>query len=82
MKDQTLQAIDQSVANFLQDYASDEIKRECLKAFVESKEIVKWISEEITGHFIHYSYIVTLHCTYCYFVGDIKGTAPPKNHVI
>ena len=50
MKNQTLQAINQSVTDFLQDLASDERKRDCLKAYVESKEIVKWISEEIKGH--------------------------------
>ena len=55
MKDQTLQAIDQSVVtatNFLQDFASDERKTDCLRAYIESKKIVKWIRKEIEGHFI------------------------------
>ena len=53
MKDLTLQNIDQSVvtaANFLQDFASDERKRDCLRAYVESKKLVKWIRKEIKGH--------------------------------
>ena len=56
MKNQTLQAIDHSVvtaANFLQDFASDERKRDCLRAYVESKKIVNWITKEIKGHLIH-----------------------------
>lgn len=79
MKDQTLQAIDQSVvtaAKFLQDFASDEGKRDCLRAYVKSKKIVKWISEEIKGHFTHtvngvpvcmfiYVYIVHLYIYKC-----------------
>ena len=53
MKDQTLLSIDPSVADFLQDLASDERKRDCLKAYVESKEIVNWIREEIKGHILY-----------------------------
>ena len=61
MKDQTLKAIDQSVvtaAKFLGDFASDEKKRECLKAFAESTKIVKWIRKETRG-----DYIVLCVCT-------------------
>ena len=49
MRDQTLQAIDQSVvtaAEFLQEFASDEKKRECLRAFAECQKIVQWIRKE------------------------------------
>ena len=52
MKDQTLKAIDQSVvtaAQFLGDFASDEKKRECLKAYAESMKIVQWIRKETRG---------------------------------
>ena len=52
MKDQTLKAIDQSVvtaAKFLGDFASDEKKRECLKAYAESTKIVQWIRKETRG---------------------------------
>ena len=38
-------------ANFLQDLANDERKRDCLSAYVESKKFVEWISEEIKGNF-------------------------------
>ena len=52
MKDQTLQAIDESVvtaAKFLEDFANDPKKRECLRAYAESQSIVKWIREETKG---------------------------------
>ena len=37
-------------ANFLQD---DDRKRDCLSAYDESQEFVKWIREEIKGNFKH-----------------------------
>ena len=52
MRDHTLQAIDRSVvtaAKFLQEFASDEKKRECLRAFAECQKIVKWIRKETKG---------------------------------
>lgn len=54
MKDQTLQAIDESVvkaAKFLEDFANDPKKSECLIAYAESQKIVKWIRKETKGHF-------------------------------
>ena len=52
MKDQTLQAIDESVvtaAKFLEDYATDSKKEDCLRAYADSQSIVKWIREETKG---------------------------------
>ena len=52
MKDQTLQAIDESIvtaAKFLEDFANDPKKRECLIAYAESQSIVKWIRKETKG---------------------------------
>lgn len=52
MKGQTLQAIDKGAilaAEFLKEYTSDKKKRECLTAFAECKEIVKWIRNETKG---------------------------------
>ena len=55
MEDQTLKAIDQNVvtaAKFLEDFASDKKKRECLKAYAESTKIVKWIRKETKGNIV------------------------------
>ena len=52
MRNQTLQAIDQNVvktAKFLQEFASDKKKRECLIAFAECQKIVEWIRKETKG---------------------------------
>ena len=52
MEDQTLQAIDESVVNaakFLEDYATDSKKEDCLRAYAESQRLVKWIREETEG---------------------------------
>ena len=52
MEDETLQAIDESVviaAKFLEDYATDPKKEDCLRAYAESQSIVKWIREETKG---------------------------------
>ena len=54
MKDQTLQSIDESVdtaAIFLEDFASDPKKRECLIAYAQSQSIVKWIRKVTKGHY-------------------------------
>ena len=72
MKDQTLQSIDESVvtaAMFLEDFASDPKKRECLIAYAESQSIVKWIRKETKGHYIIIIYLTLfipfIHaCTY------------------
>lgn len=48
----TLQDINQEMvtaAKFLEDYAKDEKKRECLRACAESKKIVEWIHMETKG---------------------------------
>ena len=63
MKDQTLKAIDHSVVNaakFLEDFASDKRKRECLKAYTESTEIVKWIRKETRGK-LYCSFVCVHH---------------------
>ena len=52
VKEQTLLDIDQSLVTagrFLQEYASDKKKSECLKAFAECPKIVQWIQEETNG---------------------------------
>ena len=60
--DQTLDSIDQSVveaSRFLQAYATDSKKRECLEAFADCQEIVKWIRKVATGilNYIQFSSI-------------------------
>ena len=52
MRDQTLEAIDQNVviaAKFLQEFASDKKKRDCLTAFAECQKIVDWIRKQTKG---------------------------------
>ena len=44
--DESLNSIDQKLVDaggFLKSYAADKRKKECLEAFVECHEIVKWI---------------------------------------
>ena len=62
MQDQTLQAIDKSVvkaAKFLEDFANDPKKSECLRAYAESQSIVKWIRKETK---VNYAELV-FYCT-------------------
>ena len=52
MRDQTLQAIDHNAvitANFLEEFASDKKKRDCLIAFAECQKIVEWIRTVTEG---------------------------------
>ena len=56
VKEQTLQDIDQSLVTagrFLQEYASDKKKSECLKAFAECPKTVQWIREVTNGIIIN-----------------------------
>ena len=48
----TLSTIDRSVVDagrFLQEYATDATKRECLEAFADCQKIVEWIRTETKG---------------------------------
>ena len=47
-----MNSIDDTVVEagrFLQDYATDPTKRECLEAFAECQKIVEWIRKETQG---------------------------------
>ena len=57
-----MSTIDHSVVEagrFLQEYAADPTKRECLEAFAECQKIVEWIRKETQG--ITCSYFDTFH---------------------
>ena len=59
--DKTLNSIDHSVVEagrFLQEYATDPTKRECLEAFAECQNIVEWIRKETNGIAIHDIFLI------------------------
>ena len=75
--DTTLSTIDHSVVEagrFLQEYATDPTKRECLEAFAECQKIVEWIRNETQGILL-ILWIYSIYIFRCYKFGQFCNSS-------